>query len=487
MDGTCRRARRARRSAWSTCRSRTPRGRGWSWTGSTCPSTRASSWRWWDTAARARARSPLCSSGCCAPSPGASPSAASTSRRATRRPGAGRWRGCRNSRRSCARASARTSGSGRRGPRRRRCGDAAKLAGADEFIAALPAGYDTVLGDGGRALSPGQRRRIGLARAFLRGAPLVILDEPTADLDPASVAVVAAAVERLRAGSTMLVIAHRAELVERRGPRGAAARARRGTGAGTAGGVIAELRALGAPGSGPADARGRRGTARRADDHVRRRLDGSGGLPHRTRGAATRDPLPHGRDRRRALLRADAPARTLLRTARVTRRRAPCPGARACDRLRAHRAARAGATGGLSARRPAGPHGRRRRQPAEPARPDHRTGAGRDAGGRRVGRRGGRVSARRRRSCSPPGSSWGRGGPRAGQAALRRRQRPSGGGAGRADRAARRTPARRTRDRRLRCGAGGARPHCEPPTGGSSASPAATPWSAVPRTVSVSR
>ena len=93
--------------------------------------------------------------------------------------------------------------------------DAARLAGADEFIAALPAGYDTVLGDGGRALSPGQRRRIGLARAFLRGAPLVILDEPTADLDPASVAVVAAAVERLRAGSTMLVIAHRAELVER--------------------------------------------------------------------------------------------------------------------------------------------------------------------------------------------------------------------------------------------------------------------------------
>jgi thiol reductant ABC exporter CydD subunit len=91
---------------------------------------------------------------------------------------------------------------------------AAALAGADAFIAALPAGYDTVLGDGGRALSPGQRRRIGLARAFLRDAPLVILDEPTADLDAASVALVAAAVDRLRAGRTMLVIAHRAELVE---------------------------------------------------------------------------------------------------------------------------------------------------------------------------------------------------------------------------------------------------------------------------------
>jgi ATP-binding cassette, subfamily C, bacterial CydD len=90
---------------------------------------------------------------------------------------------------------------------------AARLAGADEFIRALPNGYDTPVGDGLRSLSPGERRRIGLARAFVRDAPLVILDEPTADLDPASVAVVAGAVRRLRAGRTMLVIAHRPELV----------------------------------------------------------------------------------------------------------------------------------------------------------------------------------------------------------------------------------------------------------------------------------
>ena len=90
---------------------------------------------------------------------------------------------------------------------------AARLAGADEFIRALPNGYDTPVGDGQRSLSPGERRRIGLARAFVRDAPLVILDEPTADLDPASVAVVAGAVRRLRAGRTMLVIAHRPELV----------------------------------------------------------------------------------------------------------------------------------------------------------------------------------------------------------------------------------------------------------------------------------
>jgi ABC-type multidrug transport system fused ATPase/permease subunit len=90
---------------------------------------------------------------------------------------------------------------------------AAALAGADVFIDALPSGYDTLVGDGGRPVSPGERRRIGLARAFLREAALVILDEPTADLDPESVEQVALAVERLRPGRTMLVIAHRPELI----------------------------------------------------------------------------------------------------------------------------------------------------------------------------------------------------------------------------------------------------------------------------------
>jgi ATP-binding cassette, subfamily C, bacterial CydD len=93
--------------------------------------------------------------------------------------------------------------------------EAAALAGADAFIRALPDGYATPIGDGERPLSPGERRRIGLARAFLRDAPLVILDEPTADLDPASVAAVSRAVERLRHGRTILLIAHRLELVNR--------------------------------------------------------------------------------------------------------------------------------------------------------------------------------------------------------------------------------------------------------------------------------
>jgi thiol reductant ABC exporter CydD subunit len=90
---------------------------------------------------------------------------------------------------------------------------AAALAGADRFVADLPSGYETLVGDGGRPLSAGERRRIGLARAFLGDPSLVVLDEPTADLDPASVEVVSRAIRRLSAGRTVLLIAHRPELV----------------------------------------------------------------------------------------------------------------------------------------------------------------------------------------------------------------------------------------------------------------------------------
>ena len=93
--------------------------------------------------------------------------------------------------------------------------EAAAQAGAHRFVRGLPDGYETIVGDGGRPLSAGQVRRIALARAFLRDAPLVILDEPTADLDPASAEVVAAAVERLLAGRTVLLVTHRPELESR--------------------------------------------------------------------------------------------------------------------------------------------------------------------------------------------------------------------------------------------------------------------------------
>ena len=92
---------------------------------------------------------------------------------------------------------------------------AAALAGAAAFVADLPDGYDTVVGDGGRPLSAGQVKRIALARCFLRDAPLVILDEPTADLDPVSAEVVGEAVERLRDGRSILLLVHRPELARR--------------------------------------------------------------------------------------------------------------------------------------------------------------------------------------------------------------------------------------------------------------------------------
>jgi ATP-binding cassette subfamily C protein CydD len=90
---------------------------------------------------------------------------------------------------------------------------AAALADADGFVEALPEGYDTIVGDGGRPLSAGQARRLALARTFLRDAPLVVLDEPTAHLDPWSAAHVAAAIDDYRGRCTMLLISHSAELV----------------------------------------------------------------------------------------------------------------------------------------------------------------------------------------------------------------------------------------------------------------------------------
>ena len=89
---------------------------------------------------------------------------------------------------------------------------AARLAGADEFVRELPRGYDTTIGEGGRSLSAGETRRIALARALVRDAPLLILDEPTADLDAESAAIVTAAIGEAREGRAVLVIEHRPAL-----------------------------------------------------------------------------------------------------------------------------------------------------------------------------------------------------------------------------------------------------------------------------------
>lgn len=93
--------------------------------------------------------------------------------------------------------------------------EAAKQAHAHEFIGGLPQGYTTVLGERGARLSGGQVQRISLARAFLRNAPLLVLDEATSNLDLESEALVLDALDKLMAGRTVLIIAHRATLLER--------------------------------------------------------------------------------------------------------------------------------------------------------------------------------------------------------------------------------------------------------------------------------
>jgi ATP-binding cassette subfamily C protein CydD len=83
------------------------------------------------------------------------------------------------------------------------------LAGATEFVERLAQGYDTPIGERGARLSGGQAQRIAIARAFLKDAPLLILDEPTSSLDPLSERLVRQALDRLMVGRTVLVVAHR--------------------------------------------------------------------------------------------------------------------------------------------------------------------------------------------------------------------------------------------------------------------------------------
>lgn len=85
----------------------------------------------------------------------------------------------------------------------------AKAAGCDDFIRRLDAGYDTVCGEGGGHLSGGEKQRISIARAMLKNAPVVILDEATASIDPENEAVIQKAISALTKGKTLIVIAHR--------------------------------------------------------------------------------------------------------------------------------------------------------------------------------------------------------------------------------------------------------------------------------------
>ncbi|MDR1531367.1 MAG: ABC transporter ATP-binding protein/permease [Clostridiales bacterium] len=90
---------------------------------------------------------------------------------------------------------------------------AAKAACCDEFITKLPEGYHTMLGENGATLSGGERQRLSIARALLKDAPIILLDEATASLDPENEAAIQQAVSALIAGRTVLVIAHRLRTV----------------------------------------------------------------------------------------------------------------------------------------------------------------------------------------------------------------------------------------------------------------------------------
>jgi len=87
--------------------------------------------------------------------------------------------------------------------------EAARRAQADEFIREMPQGYDSLVGERGGHLSVGQRQRIGIARAFLKNAPILLLDEPTSALDPATESAIMETIKELMRGRTTLIATHR--------------------------------------------------------------------------------------------------------------------------------------------------------------------------------------------------------------------------------------------------------------------------------------
>jgi ATP-binding cassette subfamily B protein/subfamily B ATP-binding cassette protein MsbA len=100
---------------------------------------------------------------------------------------------------------------------RREIEAAARAANADQFISCLPEGYDTIIGERGATLSGGERQRISVARAILKDAPILILDEPTSAIDALTESALLDALERLMQGRTTVIIAHRMSTIARAG------------------------------------------------------------------------------------------------------------------------------------------------------------------------------------------------------------------------------------------------------------------------------
>jgi ABC-type multidrug transport system fused ATPase/permease subunit len=100
-------------------------------------------------------------------------------------------------------------GYGREGAADAEIFEAAKRAQAYDFIMAQPQGFDTLVGERGGHLSVGQRQRIGIARAFLKNAPILLMDEPTSALDPVTEKAIMENISELMRGRTTLIITHR--------------------------------------------------------------------------------------------------------------------------------------------------------------------------------------------------------------------------------------------------------------------------------------
>lgn len=91
---------------------------------------------------------------------------------------------------------------------------ACRAAWCDEFIGRLPQGYETPIGENGQRLSGGQRQRLSIARALLKDAPVLLLDEATASVDPEAQHEIQEAISRLIKGRTVIVIAHRLHTIQ---------------------------------------------------------------------------------------------------------------------------------------------------------------------------------------------------------------------------------------------------------------------------------